>query len=117
MSVDMMERLKAMLGDAPKAKSEPKPKSEPKAKVAKVESKPEPTVAELQTAAMGPDGPTVPIVVLDDGSTFSNLRGCKVCFADPAAEEIDATALSAGIEISDLLTLRDAVRTILRIVG
>lgn len=111
MSVDMMERLKAMLDDAPKAKSEPKPKSEPKAKVAKVESKPEPTPEPT------PDGVTVPFVVLDDGVTFSDLRGCKVFFADTTTDEIKADMLSGAIEVSDLLTLRDAVRTILRIVG
>lgn len=112
MSVDMLERLKAMAsGDAPtKAKAEPKVEAkQPKAVPAKAATTPV-----VEPVPM-PDT-VVPVVVLDDHATFSNLRGCRICWVSPDAEDIDAESLANGVDIDSLLTLRDAVQTILRIV-
>ncbi len=119
MSDDILARLREMAGGAgePKAEAKPKaakPKAEP-APVAVVE--PEPVVTPVSSAGVAKSGVLAPVVVLDDGSTFSNLRGAKVCWVSPDAEQIEESELDCGIEIGDLLTLRDAVQTILRIVG
>lgn len=62
-------------------------------------------------------GILTPVVVLDDGSTFSNLRGAKVCWVQPDADEITDADLNAGIEISDLLTVMNAIRTMVMMAG
>jgi hypothetical protein len=59
-------------------------------------------------------GRTVPVVVLDDGSTFSDVGGAKVCFVAPGSEEITADAYETGISIADLLVLREAIRSAIR---
>lgn len=124
MSDDILARLREMAG----TETEPVKPIKTKAKAetfVPTPVKPEqvsgvPTTVKGKTVvaepvAKAPSLP-IPVVVLDDGSTFSNLRGCKVCFVDPDAEEIDADALASGIKVSDLLTLRDALHTVLRIV-
>ena len=62
------------------------------------------------------DGVLCGVVVLDDGETFSNLRGCRVCFVPPDSDALPENATANSIDIDSLLTLRDAVKTILRIV-
>ena len=59
----------------------------------------------------------VPVVVLDDASTFSNLAGAKVVVLDPTAEEVDDAAYAKGIRISDLLALRDAFSLIIKVIS
>jgi hypothetical protein len=124
MSDDILARLREMAGSAgePKVEAKPKavapkaakPKAEP-APVAVVE--PEPVTEPVPGFGVAKSAVLAPVVVLDDGTTFSNLRGAKVCWVSPDAEEIEESDLDCGIEIGDLLTLRDAVQTILRIVG
>lgn len=111
---DMMARLAAMAGgDEPVAT---KAEVEPKAKRAKAEPKAEPVVAAKSEPVSVPSGTVVPVVVLDDGSTFSDLLGAKVCYVSPDSEDIDPEAFANGIAIDSLLTLRDAIETILTIV-
>lgn len=120
MSDDILARLKEMAGGGAVEPVKAAPKAKPKATKAD-----EPAVAVVEPTPMTPEKVTgvpksflpTPVVVLDDGSTFSNLLGCKVCFVDPDADEIDAESLASGIKVSDLLTLKDAIHTILRIVG
>jgi hypothetical protein len=106
---DMMARLMSMAGDdAPvAAKPEPKAKAKPKA---------EPVVQVADAPAPVPSGTVMPVVVLDDGATFSDILGAKVCFVPPDCEQIEADAYANGVSVSDLLTLRDAITTILQIV-
>lgn len=130
---DMMARLLAM-ADAPVAAPEPKAKaSKPKAKAEVFV--PTPVQPEDMTGIPDPvasgkikvdpsativavDQPIkVPAVVLDDGSTFSSLRGCKIVMVSPDADEVDDEALANGVEISNLLAIRDAFRVILNAIG
>lgn len=124
MSDDILARLREMAGGAGEPKVEPKakavapkaakPKAEP-APVAVVE--PEPVVAPVTSPGVAKPGVLTPVVVLDDGSTFSNLRGAKVCWISPDAEEIEESDLDCGIDISDLLTVMNAIRTMVMMAG
>jgi hypothetical protein len=113
---DMLARLMSMADDdAPvTVKTEPKAKAKPKAEQA-VEraARPAATAADPEPV---PSGAVIPVVVLDDGATFSDIAGAKVCFVPPDCEQIEADAYANGVSVSDLLTLRDALDTILRIV-
>jgi hypothetical protein len=126
MSDDILARLKEMASGGAEPAAKPKaatvakaqPVVEATAPVAVLplnsvipQSVPTVTKATTKSAAV-----PVPVVVLDDGSTFSNLRGCKVCFVSPDCQDIDEEALATGIRVSDLLTLSDAFRTILQVV-
>lgn len=106
---DMMALLMAMASDDAPVATKPEPKAKPKA------ADPAPQVAVADPAPVHA-GPLMPVVVLDDGATFSDLTGCKVCFVPPDAEQIEAEDLANGVDINELLTLRDAVETILKIV-
>lgn len=119
---ELKARLEAMMSDT-------EPKSKPKAAAIMtavtpipIDVPPHPNVripkdAQIVAVAESPATAEAPVVVLDDGATFSNLHGCKIAFVDPADEEVSQDALDAGISISDLLNVFDAVRTILRVVG
>ena len=64
---------------------------------------------------------TQQIVVLDDGATYSNLEGCKFCEipmdSSGTGWTLTEESYAAGVSISDLLTLRDALMTIRHILG
>lgn len=64
---------------------------------------------------------TQQVVVLDDGSTYSDLEGCKICEIPMDSTgtfwTLTEESYAAGISISDLLTLRDALLTIRHILG
>lgn len=105
MSVDIMERLRAMAEDAPVAKS--KPKAEPKA-----ESNPEPEIKLADYPKYAASTDAVPVVVLEDGTTFSNLNGCRICLVPDDAEDIDPDDFAAGLQISDLYALYRSLKTL-----
>lgn len=114
---DMMARLMAM-ADAPVAATEPKQKaSKPKPKAEAVTSVPQPAAVPATPIVAVNESIKVPAVVLDDGSTFSSLRGCKIVMVSPDADEVDDEALANGVEISNLLAIRDAFRVILNAIG
>lgn len=107
---DMMARLMAMASDDAPVATKPEPKAKPKA----ADPAPQAAVAVADPAPVHA-GPLMPVVVLDDGATFSDLTGCKVCFVPPDAQQIEPEDLENSVEISELLTLRDAIETILKI--
>jgi hypothetical protein len=56
----------------------------------------------------------VPVVVLDDGDTFSNLAGARIAFVKPGADELGDGAYENGIPISGLLELYECIRKVTR---
>lgn len=56
----------------------------------------------------------VPVVVLDDGDTFSNLPGARIAFVKPGADELADGDYEKGIPISGLLELYEAIRKVVR---
>jgi hypothetical protein len=134
MTTDMMERLAAMMGG-----EQPKPKTEtPNIPVSftpvpmdigDIGGVPKSGVlpdwinggkVQIVTPDMCTPAPTVldrlglsPVVVLDDGSTFSNLERCRVCFVAADTNEINSDDLADGVLISDLMALRDLLRKII----
>ena len=56
----------------------------------------------------------VPVVVLDDGDTFSNLDGARIAFVKAGADELHDGAYQSGIPISGLLELYNAIRSVVR---
>lgn len=109
MSVDIMERLRAMAEDVPAPKS--KPKAEPKSE-SNSEPTPEPEIKLAPQPKYAASTDAVPVVVLEDGTTFSNLNGCRICFVPDDAEDIDADDFAAGIPISDLYALYRSLKTL-----
>lgn len=124
MSSDIMEKLKAMAGDTvPKTQTKTEKVDRAKREVAK------PKVAE-QTIDPTPveddeeDDRLIrkesayslltPVVVLDDGSTFSDMLGARVCFVPRDAKELPDGTFQKGIPIRDLMTLRDAILNVIR---
>lgn len=113
-NVDIMERLRQMAGDAPVAKSKSKP--------ADAEPKREPNVqlAPDTVITAVPDKPssqTVPVVVLEDGQTFSGIEGCRICFVPDDAEEISDDAYKSGVAISDLYTVFRLIQSLKTLMG
>lgn len=56
----------------------------------------------------------VPVVVLDDGATFSDLAGARIAFAKPGSDELHDGAYENGIPISGLLELYECIRKVTR---
>jgi len=112
---DMMSRLMAMAGDDAAVAEKPEPKAKAKAEQAVARAARPVTAAVAQQPVAVPSGTVIPVVVLDDGATFSDLTGCKVCFVPPDCEQVTADDLASGVDINELLTLRDAIVTILKI--
>lgn len=124
MSSDIMEKLRAMAGDTvPKTQTKAEKISRAKAEVAKpkvAEQTIDPTPVEddeeddrLIRKEQAVDLLT-PVVVLDDGSTFSDMLGAKVCFVPRNAKEMPDGSFEKGIPIRDLMTLRDAILNAIR---
>lgn len=120
-AADVMARLMEMMGETtPKKAAKPRiaagtaqPAKPTPAVVQEDEDEDEEVVAAPAAATDG----DCPVVVLDDGQTFSNLANCRVCFVSPTATEVTADDLDRGVSIADLLTLRDALLAIRKIVG
>ena len=133
MSDDILARLKEMAagGDPAAVKEAPKAAKPKVATVVPTPMEPEevtgvpqiktPVVstvkAPAKVVAKDESGVKVPVVVLDDASTFSNLAGAKVCFVDPAADEVSTAEYSFGVSIADLLAMRDALAIVLKVVN
>ena len=113
-AVDVMAQLKAMMGDA----AETPTKKATKPRIA-AETVVQPVVEPAAKEVIPPQSAVTtggcPVVVLEDGSTFSDMEGCKVCFIAADADDVTADELAAGVSISDLLTLRDALLAIRKI--
>ena len=102
-AVDMMEKLRAMAGEASKPKS--KPKSEVKVAVVAIDTEP---VTDDEDEKPICD---TAVVVLDDGQTFSLIEGARVCWVNANDDSISAITYGDGVPVSELLALRDAIRT------
>lgn len=131
MTSDIMEKLKAMAGDTvPKTQTKTEKVERAKREVAKpkvAEQTIDPTPVEddeeddrlirkkaATSLVSAADSLLTPVVVLDDGSTFSDMLGTKVCFVPRNAKELPDGAFEKGIPIRDLMTLRDAILNAIR---
>lgn len=56
----------------------------------------------------------VPVVVLDDGETFSDLAGARIAMVKAGSSELTDGAYASGIPISGLLELYNAIRSVVR---
>jgi hypothetical protein len=56
----------------------------------------------------------IPVVVLDDGSTFSNIEGARIVMVFPSDEEISEAAYESGVPIKGLVDLYNAIRGVVR---
>lgn len=56
----------------------------------------------------------IPVVVLDDGSTFSNIEGARIALVPHDADEISNGAYESGIPIKGLVELYNAIRSVTR---
>lgn len=56
----------------------------------------------------------VPVVVLDDGETFSDLAGARIAMVKAGSDELTGGAYDNGIPISGLLELYNAIRRVVR---
>lgn len=124
MTSDIMEKLKAMAGETvPKTQSKTEKVERAKREVAKpkvAEQTIDPTPVEddeEDDRLIRKEAATsllTPVVVLDDGSTFSDMWGAKVCFVPQNAKELPNGTFEKGIAIRDLMTLRDAILNVIR---
>jgi len=130
---DVMANLRAMLADpAQLPATKPKLAEDTQPTVPDAVFQPNVEIPDIADIVCVADAPTIdepecetvsPVfkgldclaVVLDDGATFSGLEGCRICQVD--GDDVSEESYAAGISISDLLTLRDALLTIRHILA
>ena len=131
MSVDIMEKLKAMAGDEVAVKSKAsKLRDAVKQAAIKQTGKPkaveQPPAIRIAESAIDPtpvededeDDRLIRkamVVVLDDGDTYSNIEGARLCFIPEGSDDLPEGAYDSGIPIKDLVVLRDAIKTVVGI--
>lgn len=128
MSVDIMEKLKAMAGEevAPKSKASKLRDAVKQAAKPKAVEQSAPPAIRLAESAIDPtpvededeDDRLIRkamVVVLDDGDTYSNIEGARLCFIPEGSDDLPEGAYDSGIPIKDLVVLRDAIKTVVGI--